>query len=233
MVMGTPWSGPHTCLRASARSAARARLRAPSTSVTMMAFSEGLCFSTRERYRSSSSRQPIFFLRISAASAFAGRNGVASILRLLLAGSDVDLDFLDRQEPVVVRVHRFEVLEERVDILVKADPAVALARDRLESLGTGFLELDDRQVAALVLVAEEKRLDNRLVELLAVDLAVAVLVVVRDPLLDVQRWRRLRQRRAAEHEGAHHPANRDAADQCAHDHPSTFQLPSGWRQAVP
>src|SRR5437867_3918244 len=37
MVMGTPCSGPHTCLRPRARSAARARLRAPSTSMAMMA----------------------------------------------------------------------------------------------------------------------------------------------------------------------------------------------------
>jgi hypothetical protein len=79
MVMGTPWSGPHTCLRPRARSAARARLRAPSTSMAMMALISGLCFSTRWRYRSRSSKQPIFFLRMSAASAFAERNGVASM----------------------------------------------------------------------------------------------------------------------------------------------------------
>src|SRR5262249_4932198 len=166
MVMGTPWSGPQTCLRASARSAARARLRAPSTSVTMMAFSEGLCFSTRERYRSSNSRQPIFFLRISAASAFAERNGVASIVPSLPGGFHVDLDLLDGEEAVVVRVGGFEILEERVDVLLQADTAIAPARDRLESLGAGFLELGDRQVAVLVLVAKEKRLDGRLVELL-------------------------------------------------------------------
>src|SRR5688500_12229064 len=78
-VMGTPWSGPGAFPSPSAASAARARLRAPSGSVTTMALSRGLYVSTRARYMSSSSRQPIFFLRTSAASCLAERKGRSSM----------------------------------------------------------------------------------------------------------------------------------------------------------
>ena len=47
MVMGTPCSGPHSVPLRSAASAARARLRAASRSVVMIAFSRGLCRSIR------------------------------------------------------------------------------------------------------------------------------------------------------------------------------------------
>ena len=49
MVIGTPCSGPSFLPAFTALSAALARLRAPSTSVAMMALSSGLWASTRFR----------------------------------------------------------------------------------------------------------------------------------------------------------------------------------------
>ena len=49
IVIGTPCSGPSFLPAFTALSAALARLRAPSMSVAMMAFSDGLCVSTRFR----------------------------------------------------------------------------------------------------------------------------------------------------------------------------------------
>src|SRR5215470_17422400 len=135
MVMGTPCSGPHICLRARARSAARARLRAPSTSMAMMALRDGLCLATRSRQRSRSSRHPIFFRRMAAASSLAVRNGVASMGISLPPLAHVDLDLLGSQKSVVVRIGGGEVLVHRVEEFGQADLAVRLVSEHGARLG--------------------------------------------------------------------------------------------------
>src|SRR6266851_343336 len=157
----------------------------------------------------------------------------------LLAAAHVDLDFLGREQTIVVRVGGLEVLEERVDELLQANPPVDPVRDALERFGGRLTELRDHEIAVLVLVAEEEGLDRRLVELFAVDLAVAVPVVLLDPCLRVQRRARLGQRRAVEQEQTQRRRGGQMSDHGTHHMPPwsgqpwTFQLPSGWRQAVP
>src|SRR5574342_857352 len=198
-----------------------------------MALSAGLCISTLERYRSSNSRQPIFFRRISVASSFAERNGVASIGGALLRPAHVDVDLFNRQQTVLVCVGGFEVLEEGVDVLLHRKLAVALAVGGLDGLRRRFLQLFDGQVAGLVLVPEEEGLDRGILELSPVDLAIAVLIVLLDPGLGVRRRPRLRGRRAVQQEQLQHRNNREVAEWDAHGQPCTLQLPSGWRQALP
>src|SRR5215470_5001013 len=201
MVMGTPCSGPHICLRARARSAARARLRAPSTSMAMMALRDGLCLSTRSRYRSRSSRHPIFFRRMSAASSLAVRNGVASMGVSLPPLAHVDLDLLGGEKSVVVRIGGGEVLVHRVEEFGQADHTVGLVAEEVSRLGRHHGQFLHREIAVLVGVAEEEGLDHCLMELLAVDPPVAVLVVLLHPGFSIG-WRRgLGEHTTDEHEG--------------------------------
>src|SRR5262245_29504809 len=108
---------------------------------------------------------------------------VLSIARLLASiRSDVDVDLLEGELAVPVRVRGGEVLEERVDVLVEREAVVALLARGLDHFGAhDSLELLDREVPVLVLVAEVEDLDDALIELLPVDLAVAVLVALLEP----------------------------------------------------
>src|SRR5215831_4595444 len=121
------------------------------------------------------------------------RTVIFGIARLLATvRSDVDVDLLEGQFAIPVRVRRGEVPEERVDVLVEREPIVALLAGRLDHFGThDSLEFLDRENPVLVLVAEEEDLDDALIELLSVDLAVVILVVFLEPFFQVRRRSRL------------------------------------------
>src|SRR5439155_17314318 len=133
--------------------------------------------------------------------------------------ADVDLDLLDGQLAVAVRVHRLEVPEEGVDELVEGEPAVGPAAGGLDRLGTRPRELLGREVAALVLVAKVEGLDHGLLELFAVDLAVAVLVVALEPLLHGRRRTRLGHHPAVDQEQAQQGHGGEGAGQDTHHAP--------------
>ena len=67
------------------------------------------------------------------------------------------------------------------------EPAVALAVGRLERLRARFLQFLDEKISLPALVTEVEALDRGLVELLPVDLPVAVLVGAREALLEGDR----------------------------------------------
>src|SRR5262249_11643855 len=139
--------------------------------------------------------------------------------------------------PVSIRIRGGEVLEERVDVLVEREAVIALLARGLDDFRThGSLELLDRENPVLVLVAEVEDLDDPLIELLPVHLAVVVLVVFLEPLLQV-RWGSRLGGRVAHHENPERSQCSEVPVQDAHPvssrQLSTFQLPSGWRHAVP
>src|SRR4029453_8587935 len=148
---------------------------------------------------------------------------------LLSALAHVDLDFLGSEQPIVVGVGGGEVLVEGVEKFRQAHPAVGLAPEEVARLGGDHHQLLNGEKAVLVHIAEEEGLDHRLVELLSIDPAVAVLVMLPYPRLGIRRGRRLREHPAREAEHAQH---RGDSGPCAHQL-CTFHEPSGWRHAVP
>src|SRR5262249_26983188 len=139
--------------------------------------------------------------------------------------------------PVSIRIRGGEVLEERVDVLVEREAVIALLARGLDDFRThGSLELLDREDPVLVLVAEVEDLDDPLIELLPVHLAVVVLVVFLEPLLQVRRGSRL-SGCVAHQENAECCQRPEVAVHNGHSvsphQLSIFQLPSGWRHAVP
>src|SRR5215472_6390590 len=103
---------------------------------------------------------------MSAASSFAVRNGVASMGVSLPSLAHVDLDLLDSQKSVVVRIGGGEVLVHRIEEFGQADLAVRLVAEHGARLGRHHGQLLDREIAILVVVAKEEGLDHRLMELL-------------------------------------------------------------------
>src|SRR6188474_3149463 len=114
----------------------------------------------------------------------------------------VHLDLLDGQQAIGVGVGGLEILEERVGVFLQRDAGVVLPLDRLQRFGASFGELGDREEAVLVLVAQEEGLHHRLVELPAIELAVAVSVLLAHPRPYVRRGGRLGRRRDVDQDQA-------------------------------
>src|SRR5262249_60872795 len=144
-----------------------------------------------------------------------------------------DLRLLVGEHAVIGSIGGVEIPEQSVDVFVEREPTVAIAIGAAKGLGVELGQLADDQVAVLVTIAEEERLDDHAVELLAVEPAVAVPVTVLEDLAEIG-WRR---RLGGCGEGGDHdesqgghsraPPRTRTGPGSADQSQLTFQLPSG------